>query len=121
MVAHCHRNKKSKMKILLFLLISLNLSAQLSDNTKHVYAGTLITIGTSEILKQCHVKPWKTALIGLGAGICAGAGKELIWDKALKRGTPDVWDFTSTGWGSLIGIAIEIPINDIKKRLRNNL
>lgn len=103
---------------ILLILLTLNLSAQLDDKTMHVYAGFGITMATSEILQGCNVKPWKAVLIGLGAGVLAGGGKELIYDKAMHRGTPDVWDFTSTCWGSLIGVVIEVPIIDIRNKLK---
>lgn len=107
------------MKTLLLILITLNLSAQLDDKTKHVYAGTIITMGVSEVLQQCNVKPWKSVLIGFGAGVLAGAGKEWIWDKAMKRGVCDKQDFFNTAWGSLIGVTIEIPLIDIRNKLKN--
>lgn len=106
---------------ILLILISLNLSSQIDDKTLHVYSGFAITMVTSEVLQGCNVKPWKAVLIGLGAGVLAGGGKEWIWDKAMHRGTPNVWDFTSTCWGSLIAVAIEIPIIDLKARRRDKL
>ena len=107
------------MKTILLILLSLKLSSQIDDKTLHVYSGFAITMVTSEVLQGCNVKPWKAVLIGFGAGVLAGAGKELVWDKAMHRGTPDVWDFTSTCWGSLIGVAIEIPIIDLKARRKD--
>ena len=107
------------MKTILLLLITFQLSSQIDDKALHVYAGCAITMVTSEVLQSYNVKPWKAVLIGLGAGVLAGAGKELVWDKAMNRGTPDVWDFTSTCWGSLIGVIIEIPIIDLRLKRKD--
>ena len=109
------------MKTILLLLISLQLSSQIDDKTLHVYSGFAITMVTSEVLQACHVKPWKAVLIGFGTGVLAGAAKELVWDKAMHLGTPDVWDFTSTCWGSMIAITLEIPIIDLKRKRKEKL
>ena len=106
---------------ILLILISLNLSSQIDDKTLHVYSGFAITMVTSEVLQGCNVKPWKAVLIGFGAGVLAGAGKELVWDKAMHRGTPDTWDFVSTLWGSMIAVTLDIPIIDLKARRRDKL
>lgn len=106
------------MKTLIALLLSTNLIGQIKDNVLHVYSGTIITLGTSEILQQCNVKPRNAVMIGFAAGIFAGAAKEIIWDKEMRRGTSDKMDFFNTCWGSLIGVAIEIPIIDIKNKFK---
>lgn len=38
------------------------------------------------------------------AVLLATIGKELIWDKALKRGTPDPKDALANAWGWGLGI-----------------
>ena len=106
---------------ILLILLSLKLSSQIDNNTLHVYSGCGITMLTSEVLQGFKVKPWKAVLIGFGAGVLAGAGKELIYDKAMGKGHASVLDFTSTCWGSLIAVAIEIPIIDLKARRRDKL
>ena len=101
---------------IILLLLSFSLSAQRIDNeTKHVYAGMIITVGTSELLQQYNVKPYKAILFGFGMGILAGASKELIYDKLMKRGNCDKFDFFNTAWGSLCGVAICIPLSEIRK------
>ena len=104
---------------ILLILLSLKLSSQIDDKTLHVYSGFAITMVTSEVLQGCNVKPWKAVLIGFGAGVLAGAGKELVWDKAMRRGTPDSWDFVSTLWGSMIAVTLDIPIIDLKARRKD--
>jgi len=101
---------------IILLLISFSLSAQkMANETKHVYAGMIITVGTSELLQQYNVKPYKAILLGFGMGILAGASKELIYDKLMKRGNCDKFDFFNTAWGSLCGVAICIPLSEIRK------
>ena len=108
------------IKILILLFLSFSLSAQrMANETKHVYAGMIITVGTSEILQQYNVKPYKAILFGFGMGILAGASKELIYDKLMKRGNCDKYDFFNTAWGSLCGVAICIPLSEIRKIRKN--
>ena len=105
---------------IILLLLSFSLSAQkMANETKHVYAGMIITVGTSEILQQYNVKPYKAILFGFGMGILAGASKELIYDKLMKRGNCDKYDFFNTAWGSLCGVAICIPLSEIRKIRKN--
>lgn len=101
---------------ILLILLSLNLSAQLDSHTRHVYAGCAITLITSEVLQGCNVKPWKAVLIGFGTGVLVGVGKELIYDKMKYGGNGDKVDFADICWGSLIAVAIEIPIIDLRAR-----
>lgn len=104
---------------ILLILISLNLSAQLDQSTKHVYAGCAITIFTSEVLQGFKVKPWKAVLIGFGTGVLSGVVKELIIDKPKYGSQKANGEFADICWGSLIGVAIEIPIIDLKARHRD--
>jgi hypothetical protein len=50
---------------------------------------------------------------GLSAATLAGAGKELIWDKWLKKGTPDKDDAFATAWGGLAGAVVWLMIVSI--------
>ena len=45
-------------------------------------------------------------LLGVGISAVAGAGKELIWDKLLGWGNPDIYDFLFTLVGGIIGSGI---------------
>jgi hypothetical protein len=51
--------------------------------------------------------------IGLSASVLAGAGKELIWDKWLKKGTPDKDDAFATAWGGLAGAVVWLMIVNV--------
>ena len=51
--------------------------------------------------------------IGLSAATLAGTGKELIWDKWLKKGTPDKDDAFATAWGGLAGAVVWLMIVSI--------
>lgn len=53
--------------------------------------------------------------IGLSVATLAGAGKELIWDKWLKKGTPDKDDFFATVWGGLLGAVTWLIVIELIK------
>ena len=72
--------------IILMCLLSLGLTAQIDDKTKHFYAGFGITCLTAEITNQITDKPFVSCLVGFGAGTLAGIAKEAIWDKAMDKG-----------------------------------
>ncbi len=57
------------------------------DKVEHAEAGAIIA------LFFLHVSGFGLATIAL---FVIGAAKELLWDKALKRGTPDPMDFIMT-------------------------
>ncbi len=39
-----------------------------------------------------------------------GAGKELIWDKLLKKGTPECEDIWFDAWGAIMGTVLAFII-----------
>lgn len=59
------------------------------------------------LISALIIRFWNRDLMILGAGVAlmAGAAKELIWDKWLKKGTPEFADAWFTLWGGL-GITI---------------
>ncbi len=61
-----------------------------TDKLLHLLTGAVITFA---------IGLW-WPIIGLVAGIVAGAAKELIYDKLLDRGTYDVLDFVYTVAGA---------------------
>ena len=76
------------------------LSAVPHDKAMHFIAGTLTYAG-------CH-------LLQLGDNVClavavgVGVAKEVVYDKMLHLGHPDVWDAAATAGGALIGYSITI-------------
>lgn len=102
------------MKTILLLLTPFYLFSQIENSDKHKIAGTIITVGTSEFLQYKYVKPKYAITIGLGLGVLAGATKELVYDKLMKRGNPDKFDFFDTSWGSLCACAVCIPLSQIR-------
>ena len=67
------------------------------DKILHFIAGLCITLFFSIILSPI----W-----GVLFGIAFGIAKELIWDKWLKKGTPELLDFLATALGSLLTFAL---------------
>ena len=63
------------------------------DKLKHLLAG----IGIGLVL-GVQFSP----LIGLIAAAIVGALKEIIWDRLLKKGTPEFMDFLATALGGAI-------------------
>ena len=75
------------------------------DLILHALAGFLIA------LLACFISGnfW----IGLSASVITGAGKELIYDKWLKKGTPDKDDAFATAWGGLTGCWVWLMIVNV--------
>ena len=73
------------------------------DHFKHLIAGYGITVISSAILIQL-LPSLPTALLGFLAGALVGAGKEIVWDKWMGRGTPEMSDFWWTVIGSGAGV-----------------
>ncbi len=64
------------------------------DKQKHLFAGLALSLLVGLLF---------TPFWGLTAAVVVGAGKEVMWDWALGRGTPEWWDFWVTVAGGVIG------------------
>ncbi len=109
------------------------LSPARKDWQKHYIAGALIsglTILTSEgIIRTLNSKRgWGlseakinllSSFAGLLSSIAAGAGKELIWDKAMGKGNPEFKDalYTAAG-GASVSFTVAIPFEKLFGRKR---
>lgn len=105
--------KKIKLTVLA-LTLSLSGFSQMNDGTKHKIAGTVITLGVSEIVFQTTQRKGLALVSGFVAGVGAGLVKEYVWDKSGK-GTVNGWDAVDTGWGSAVGsiiFAVRIDIHN---------
>ena len=58
------------------------------DKAQHMVAGWFIFMITIMITQNIG--------LALALAVLAGAGKELIWDLLLKKGTPEFMDFVAT-------------------------
>lgn len=67
------------------------------DKRMHLLAGLALSL-TAGLL--C------TPFWGLTAAVVVGAGKEVMWDWLLKKGTPEFLDFVATVAGGLVGYAL---------------
>lgn len=84
----------------------MSLFAKIDDKILHVWAGMLISIGTGLIAYFVTKDISDSLLTGLISTVVIGSGKELIYDKLLKRGVPSWPDFWNTMWGLLVGLII---------------
>ena len=77
-----------------------------ADKILHILAGYAIamTIGL-----------W-WPIIGFCIALAAGAAKELIYDLALRKGTPDWYDFIFTVGGASVALAI-LNLNHVTRLL----
>lgn len=94
-------------KIITFVLLifSLTVNAQLPPDKKdHLLAGTLI--GSSATIITINNKPINSLCWSLGSAAVIGGSKELIYDKWMGKGTPELKDFGWTIVGSVTGFAI---------------
>lgn len=97
-----------------------NAWSKIDDNTKHVYAGMLITTLTSEVIYRSTHR-WGVSIIGgFLTGVTAGIVKEAVWDGMMKRGVVNNWDAFGTMWGAnvaTIGFVISIDMEEKTKAI----
>lgn len=112
--------------LILLVVLSLNCKSQtinktwskINDDTKHYYAGFLITSITGEVVLRKTGKVGLSIGTGFLAGVVAGIAKEAIYDGMMKKGVVNNWDAFHTGWGA-IGGAIGLTISiDMESKIR---
>jgi hypothetical protein len=84
---------------------ALNMNSD-QDKTRHFLAGYFagnVTRGALEVLLPAKMENKKliTTLLGIGASVLAGVGKE-VWD-SMGHGTPDFKDALATSAGGVVG------------------
>jgi len=84
----------------------------MTDKHKHALAGLAIAFVATVILGFL-INPPYDFLIGWGIAGLIGAGKELIYDKLLGKGTPSTLDFWVTLLGGFVGSWIGILLVDV--------
>lgn len=104
-----------KKILILLILISNSLNAQMNDESKHFYAGFGITLGTHWIASQFDIKPVYARAIGFATGMIANGTKEIIHDKWLGLGVPSLKDGGFTTYGCVLGTGVAFCIDDTKK------
>ena len=91
-----------KLLIILILFPTL-LGAQIpKDKQDHFAAGVLIGFSSTCITLE-QTKPIVSFAYALGSAAVIGTGKELIYDKAMGRGTPETKDVLFTIAGGVAG------------------
>lgn len=80
------------------------------DKQLHLYAGFVITLLVGWFLSVLNVPKMWIVSISFAMGVLAGALKELVWDKMLNRGHPELADFVFTCFGSLAMLIIFILV-----------
>jgi competence protein ComGC len=106
--------KLKTMKAILTLLLlftTLFTQAWEQDKTKHLLAGAVINVGTQVVVYQITKDRNKAMISGILSGVLISAGKELIYDKMMKKGNPEWADFGA----GCIGVTITVPIKFILK------
>ena len=65
----------------------------MNDKLKHFLLGIAISLFFGVLISP---------VLGFVLAIFAGVAKEMIWDKWLKKGTPELLDFLATALGSIL-------------------
>lgn len=93
---------KTLVSIGIILSIFSKVDAQIQqDKVLHFCAGAVISASTAEVMYKVTENKNQAILIGVGAGILAGATKE-IYDKTSGNGYCDVRDFLWTCAGASV-------------------
>ena len=64
------------------------------DKLKHFIVGFIIALLVYLATKDQTISAWVV--------IASGALKEVVWDKVLKKGTPEFYDFVATFFGWIL-------------------
>lgn len=92
----------------------------MGDFNKHRVVSTAIAwTGTIVFCKATGDNQVKGALYGGLLSLGIGAGKELVWDKAMHRGTPSFKDFGADALGTAVGTMAGIMCNGIAQHFRD--
>jgi uncharacterized protein YfiM (DUF2279 family) len=83
------------------------------DKVEHVAASAFIAGDVYWLATAADASPRNRVLWGVGAALTAGAGKELVWDLALRRGDPSWRDFTADVVGAAVGVGISYFIDHV--------
>lgn len=73
------------------------------DYFKHIIAGFLLSALTAFVI---HIWSYKLMILSAVVAFGVGVAKELIWDKWLKKGTPEWQDAFATLYGGLFASII---------------
>lgn len=78
----------------------------MNDKLKHFLVTAGITIVTLILFAVIPHGPMNgyDKMIAIAVGVFAAAGKEIIWDRWLHRGTPDYYDFFAGVCGAYAGM-----------------
>lgn len=81
-----------------------NLVNKFGDKTVHVWVGTFIAV-LSGMLLYIFIESYMITfpVFGFVMANLAGAIKELVYDKLLKKGQVSAMDFLATMYGALVG------------------
>lgn len=102
---------------LLLILITFKLNAQKIDSdTKHFYAGFLITGSTNLIVKELTGKEKLSRRIGLFTGLMANFFKEFVYDDYFNKGVKSISDLYITTTGCIVATGLDFCIQDTKKQ-----
>ena len=69
----------------------------MNDKLKHFLLGVAISLFFGTLISP---------VVGFALGVMAAITKELIWDKWLKKGTPELMDFLATALGAFLVLLI---------------
>lgn len=87
------------MKLLLIILLLFP-----KDKQDHFLAGSLIGFSVSTV--TINQRPIVSLAWSLGSAVVIGGSKELVYDKWMQKGTPEIKDFAYTVVGSAMGFGI---------------
>lgn len=96
------------------------INEKFNDKELHNLAGTGISAGVGYTMNFLTNRPVLSCLAGFLTGTAVGVGKEVIYDRAMSKGTFSYLDMADTAWGSLVGsfvIRIKLDIDKRKNRI----
>ncbi len=78
-----------------------------NDKTRHVYAGTFISLLVgAELFRFTDIALGWACVVGVISAAIAGGIKEFVWDRELKKGASTTMDFLVTIFGGALGAVL---------------
>lgn len=91
---------------IILLLLPLSSYSLPKDKSKHLIISGIISTSTSIVVYEFTENKKVSIISGVSTSLLIGLGKELIYDKVMRKGNPEFEDMLS----NFVGVSFSIPL-----------